>query len=454
MKRLVTLAIMAAFILGTAGLAKANVEFNIIGGEFRTHVDAVKNPTFDSDDNVDTFNAYQRFRTNFEVVANENLRAFMQIQYGPTGAGENRWGDDPGQGGISEVGFRQAYLDFMIPNTEAQVKAGWQHFALPSTVGSHIFDGRAPGLTMHTPISPEVGITAGWLRADDNEQGPVATSGDRRDDRDHFFAVVPVTLDGVEVNPFVWHTEEGRGFSYDDDETNNQTRGITYGGINATVDMFDPIVVHADFNYGSAGTRNDADPDANRLGQTRGWMAALAVDYHMDFMTPRAYFLYESGESSSSLDADNRGKRMPVVAPDLNNLTSFGFNSGEFGDVGFGQNRIAQFFPTHNGGDTTIGAWSLGVQLMDISFMDNLTHELQLAYYQGTNNKDLRDEDQFTTRDSAWEVNFNTKYDVYENLAAIVELGYLGLSLSEDTPGARMEDDDAWKASTGLKFSF
>jgi len=67
-----------------------------------------------------------------------------------------------------------------------------------------------------------------------------------------------------------------------------------------------------------------------------------------------------------------------------------------------------------------IGAWGVGAALRNITFMDDLSHVLVAYYAKGTN----AEENLFmmTKKDTFWEVDFNTKYNLYENLALILEL--------------------------------
>jgi hypothetical protein len=62
----------------------------------------------------------------------------------------------------------------------------------------------------------------------------------------------------------------------------------------------------------------------------------------------------------------------------------------------------------------------------------------------------------FTDKDKAWEVNFNTQYRMYENLAAILELGYMKADLKKDETQTSTfaKDDAAWKAAAGFRFRF
>ena len=61
-----------------------------------------------------------------------------------------------------------------------------------------------------------------------------------------------------------------------------------------------------------------------------------------------------------------------------------------------------------------------------------------------------------TTDDWAFEVNFDHKYQIYENLAAIVELSYIHLDLDESTWSFNdlHDTDDAWKAQLLFQYNF
>jgi len=479
MKRLVVLAVMVAFILG-ATIASA-AQLSISGGDFRVHANYVKNPNFNKDLDEDAFNLYQRFRVSFNFVANENLRAVTQLQFAGDGS-DARWGGkkraEPGLGRFHDVNVRQIYLQFNVPNTQAAIKAGYQWWAMPNTLGSHIFDARATALVLSTPINDMVGLTLGYARSHDAETRLFDTRrGDfvkTQDEFDHFLAVVPVTMDGINLNPFVWYARAGKYFGKATTEIglgdpvivttpaftstgDERNQNIYFAGINAKIDMFDPIVIYGDFNYGSADKRTSGGK-----GQA-GWIADLAVAYKMDMFTPMVFALYESGESRSSGAADKKGKIMPRIGGgtgDLN-FTSFSTGGSQFGGTSwYAANNIVDGFAS---GAT--GKMAVGLKLKDISFMDKLTHEFMFAYHQGTNHKDNLA--LFTSKDKAYEVTFDTKYQVYENLAAILELGYLKPKLTSGTIGTvqlgeetfevdrkDLYDDASWKAAAGFRYRF
>ena len=493
MKRLITVAIMVTFILGTVGVAMAvhqPAEFKTgARGDWQISVNAVKNPTFDDDSDRNEFQAVQRLRTAFELAVNENVTGVFRLHT------ENRWGESGHTIGASKgtadttdaIGYDLAYVDFFIPQTDINLRVGKQLHTLPAALGSHIIDNFAYSVVASTPFTDMVGLTLAWARgADEN--------ADLSDQFDLFYAVVPVTLDGIQINPFfaygmfgsdydVGRNAYGGAFDgledefaeqmwpeltpaqqdaigteedladliWDESFATNRSSDVWWAGLNVTVDLLDPFVIMGDFNYGEQGRNRD---DIRGVA-TRGWMAALALEYNMDLFTPRLYGFYESGHDSDSADPDNRGKVMPNLGTgDLWGISSFGFNGSQF--RGDGRARINAIQPGAAWGAS--GKWGVGLRLSDITFIDQVSHVFQAAYYQGTNHRDLRDTDRFfTTRDSAWEVNFNTNYQMYENLAAILELGYMGVDLSDGPDGSLGEDradDDAWKAAAGIRFRF
>ena len=66
------------------------------------------------------------------LTANENLSGYFQVQVG-TGVDSTAaydWGSDP-SGNSTKVGMRQAYVDWVIPQTVVKVRMGRQLVGLP-----------------------------------------------------------------------------------------------------------------------------------------------------------------------------------------------------------------------------------------------------------------------------------------------------------------------------------
>ncbi|WP_456325483.1 outer membrane homotrimeric porin [Desulfonauticus submarinus] len=433
MKKLSVLALVAAFILSTVAMASA-VELKA-RGSWRVHANWTDNYDFQKtkDDNKseDDFNVYQRARVWFDFVANENVKAVLGLEIGDSRWGERGKGADLGADDkVIEV--KHAYLDFKVPNTDIDVKAGVQGIALPNSLGSAILDDDVAALVLSAPINDMVSLTAGWARAFDLSPADYA-----HDEYDVAFLITPIKAEGFALKPFFAYAWIGKDIIGDTKDAH-----AWWAGVNAKVTMFDPIVVLADLNYGKL----DADEDNN---DRAGWFFDLAVDYKMDMVTPEVFFIYSTGEDD---DINDGSERMPSITPDVT-ATPFVFGGSSFAN---GDSLL--------GTDGT-GLAAVGLKLKDMSFIENVKHTFVLMYARGTSDEDFvkkgGDIDTLTTKDSVWEVDFNTKYQMYENLAAIVELGYAKANYDEDVKnqkgnkrGSDYKDEAAWKAIVGVKYDF
>jgi hypothetical protein len=461
MKRLAILAILAAFILGTVATASA-VELKA-RGSWRVHANWMDNYDFDDDDPVseDDFAVYQRARVWFDFVANENLKAVLGLEIGDV-----RWGDGAGAIGTDQraIEVKHAYLDFNLPDTEVNIKAGLQWIELPSSFGSNIVSKDMAALVVNVPFNDMIGLTVGWARPVDKytddttysnyylnattgvieENASTKKEDDLNDEVDVIFLSLPVKGDGFAVTPFyataLIGKDSGLARAGDDESP-------WWAGLNVKLDMMDPIVILADLDYGRWDTDDDTKDRA-------GWYFDLAVDYKMDMMTPEVFFVYSTGE-----DGDNDGSElMPTLYTEVYGPTTFGFAGSSFGKadgiIGYKGTPAGVNIDLTKDAGLGIGLWALGFKLKDMSFMEDLKHDFILMYAKGTNDQVRVDE--FTEKDSLWEVDFNTKYQMYENLAAIVELGYVKVNLSDDEMANRDEllDEAAWKMAVGFKYDF
>ncbi len=450
MKRLVVLAIMAAFILGTVGMAQA-VEMNA-KGVWRVNFNYLKNAdSFNDDSEKDNFMVSQRMRTLFEFVASENLKGVLHLEIGNL-----TWGADGGKLNAdgTNVKTKNAFLQFNVPGTAAAIKAGIQGFALPSTYGSHILSADVAALAAIIPFNEMMGLTMAYARPYDLTQGTFETKVE--DEVDIFAAVLPISLDGVKLNPFAVYARWGKDFL-------SQTFGLAdaknanqyFAGLNFTVDMLDPIVFLGDFNYGTVDLTDNFNAS--------GFIADIAMQYRMAMMTPEVFFLYETGEDSKySRGGDS--DRMPTIGTDGASWapTAFGMTGSSFGG---GVDGILRSFisklPGTNAMDKywavegTMGMMAAGLKLGGINFIDRLSHSMIFLYAQGTN--DTANTQLFTKDDKYYEVTFDSNYQVYENLVARLELGLGKLDLDDISGGSGRSDlakDNAWKASAGFIYRF
>lgn len=439
MKRFAVLALLAAFILGTVGVAQA-VEIKA-KGTWRVHFDYIKNPNFNNDVKIDNFGAFQRARIMFNFIASENLKGVFHVE-----AGTLRWGGPLG-GALNTDGIniktKHAFVNFKLPGTAVDIKAGLQPVALPSTLGSHILSADVGALVANVPFDDMVGLTFGWARPFDQlRTNPNNITKKWDDEVDVFLAVLPVTLDGVSLKPFAAVTRLGKDFT---GAKKNAT--MWHGGLNFGVTALDPIAILGDFNYGHV-----------KVGDFKqaGYVGVLAVQYAMDMVTPQIFFAYESGEGSDYLTGGD-SKRMPVIGTD----------SGAFGPgIGYGQatsfaqdNFVRSLLAgldsdPYQASQGAVGLMAIGAALRNLTFMDSVSHELVAYYARGNNHKD--NWNLLTTKDSYWEANFNTTYQMYENLALILELAYGKVDLDDMGTGFRskLADDGLIRGVLGVVYKF
>lgn len=428
MKRFTLVALVAALLFSmvtsvSATELKVKGDFNVYGMWSANLND------FDSNNgDGDNYFTDQRLRTYFTFMANENLKAVLGLEI------NNIWGDDVivnrttgqrtstgggwGTDGVDTMRVKHAYLDFNYPGSDINIKAGLQYVALPSVFGNPVFDDDAAALVISAPINDMFGVAVGYSRGNDDSTN-VSANPINKDDVDMAFLAVPVTLDGFSVTPYFaygWLGENsGSAFDAGDDST------VWVLGANAELTMFDPLTFAADLIYGQG---EGADYE------TKGWYAALAASYKFEMLTATLFSTYFTGA-----DDDDDDNMLPQLAE--------GWGISPY--IG-GVRAFSTRYDTFSGVDNA--NWAIGLQLADITFVENLTHKLVIAYAQGTSDSDSGvafDEDA-----SAWEVYFVNKYMIYENLAAINELGYF----APDFDDSAMEDDASYFATVGFQYKF
>ena len=142
MKKLMTLALAAGMLLGAATGASA-IDFKAKGqwlmgfaagdGALVSHKKLDKasnhNKAADTDD---TFSAMQRLRLQLDAVASESLSGTVYFEIGDTTWGQNSSGGALGADSNSVVELKNAYIDWMVPNTDLKFRMGIQNIAMPN----------------------------------------------------------------------------------------------------------------------------------------------------------------------------------------------------------------------------------------------------------------------------------------------------------------------------------
>ena len=503
MKKLMTLALAAAMMLGAATGANA-IDFKakgqwIMSFDYGMHGDfakskAVRNSGFGK--NEDEFEARQRVRLQLDAVASEALSGTVFFEIGDQVWGQNDTGGALGADSNSVVELKRAYIDWMVPQTDLKVRMGIQGLALPSftTNASQILDDDVAAVTLNYQFNENVGLTAFWARPYNDNYGYKynSTTGDNKnymDNMDMFAVLLPLTFDGVKVTPWVMYAAMGPGMFGDVDSKfgsawTRASRGLqsgfygtdpldSYGnafwaGVTGEVTYWDPFRIAWDVNYGSASY---ADQKMNR----EGWLASLLLEYKLDWGTPGLYGWYSTGDDNNPR---NGSERMPVVSANGNNdFSNFAFNGNPY---------IARECVL---GSTMTGTWGIGARLKDLSFLEDLKHTLRVNFMGGTNApkmaKYVRENDALykrgvenygmggdafdpiylTTEDYALEIGLTNTYKMYDNFTIMLDAAYIAMWLddSRNTWGKNamygFANDrngvyDAWNVNLSFVYSF
>ena len=502
MKKLMTLALAAAMMLGAATGANA-IDFKakgqwIMSFDYGMHGNfgeskAKNNSGFE---NEDEFEARQRVRLQLDAVASEALSGTVFFEIG-----DQVWGQDSTGGALgadkSVVELKRAYIDWMVPQTDLKVRMGIQGIALPSftTNASQIIDDDVAAVSLNYQFNENVGLTAFWARPYNDNYGYKynSTTGDNKnymDNMDMFAVVLPLTFDGVKVTPWVMYAAMGPGMFGDgsygnawDRATSGMISGAfgydnvdTYGnafwaGVTGEVTYWDPFRIAWDVNYGSAAYE---DEKMNR----EGWLASLLLEYKLDWGTPGLYGWYGSGDDSNPR---NGSERMPTVSANGNNdFSNFAFNGNPY---------IARECVL---GSTMTGTWGIGARLKDVSFLEDLKHTLRVNFMGGTNAPKMAkymrtgengyapigkhgvygiadtgfyDPMYLTTEDYALEVGLTNTYKMYDNFTIMLDAAYIAMWLDDSrstwgkNPMANFAKGgdgiyDAWNVNLSFVYSF
>lgn len=511
MKGLVSLLIAGALIFGVAHESRA-VEFKASGDWMfafgAADTSFVKNAGSRKSGvgGQDNFDARQRVRLKLQAIASESLSGTIYFEIGDQKWGQAKHGAALGTDG-TRVEVKNAYLDWTVPNTNLSLRMGLQGVYLPEAAGGNaIFADDVAGITASYKINDTVSITALWGRLynDNFQSGEAAGYNDANnflDNMDMVSVAVPITLDGWSLTPWALMSFTGKntmpglmnkslpfpypasglgtaGMNLESMNTRNWAYSSAFWvGIPIKIQAFDPWNLELDINYGSSEgfgkyTATSSRGDSVRASSKReGWLIKALAEYKFDWGTPGIFGWYASGDTGIK---DGSG-RMPYL-DGWGSFTSFLGDNIYAWNVGGGGSRNSGYEIS----SMYSGTWGIGAQIKNISFLEDLKHTLRVTYWGGTNAPSMAkymignngthskgwdsiDDSMMylTTQDSLVEINVDSVYKIYENLEAVVELGYVvnGMDTSlwkKHSSGndRQWEKADAWKAVVLLKYSF
>ena len=480
MKKIFTLMLAAGMLLGAASGARA-IDFKASGewlvGFGLGDGSLIKDVNDQKRHHDDTFNAGQRIRLQLDAVASETLSGTVFFEIGDQMWGQSESGGALGADSTSVVKLKNAYIDWMVPNTDLKLRMGLQAVALPNVAGgSAIMDGDAAAVVASYQFNENVGLTALWMRplndnyTGTNADGEAYGNGYKNylDNMDLFALMLPLKFDGVELTPWAMYGLQGKNTRFNEggvetaDGALNVTlpgyypgmnfgpgglghTGKSYGsmfwaGLPVAITAFDPLNIEFDINYGYVEAMGRYDVlkrgVESVLGNSKreGWLVKALVEYKMDWGTPGIFGWYASGDDGN---VKNGSERLPSIAGS-GNFTSF---------MGDGNLAWGTGYNFYDNNLTYAGTWGIGLQIADVSFVEDLKHTFRVAYWGGTN-------------DGLLEFNLVNSWQIYENLEANLELGYIINMMDRDTWDKSYVSDrnwskqDAWKAQLIFAYSF
>ena len=510
MKKILTLMLAAGMLLGAASGAKAIdfkasgewlVGFGLGDGSLIKDVD---NKKYHHDD---TFNAGQRVRLQLDAVASESLSGTVFFEIG-----DQMWGNAEESGAAlgadgKVVKVKNAYIDWMVPNTDLKLRMGLQAVAMPNVAGgSAIMDGDAAAVVASYQFNDNVGLTALWMRplndnyTGANAEGELYGNGYENylDNMDLFALMLPLKFDGVELTPWAMYGMQGKNTRFNEGEvetadgalsvtlpgylpgmnfgpgglgkTSKAYGSMFWAGLPVAITAFDPLNIEFDINYGYVEAMGRYDvlkrgTDWVRGNSKReGWLVKALVEYKMDWGTPGIFGWYASGDDGN---VKNGSERLPSIAG-AGNFTSF---------MGDGNLAWGTGYNFYDNNLTYAGTWGVGLQIADVSFVEDLKHTFRVAYWGGTNSPSMvkymgsgvawndttatQDGPYLTTNDGLLEFNLVNSWQIYENLEANLELGYIVNMMDKDTwdksyitEKRNWSKQDAWKAQLLFAYTF
>lgn len=508
MKKLMTLALAAGMLFGAATGASA-IDFKAKGqwlfGFGLANTDLTSKENHQKSDDSDDFSAIQRIRMQLDAVASESLSGTLYFEIGNQNWGRYDQGGALGADGNNVIKVKRAYLDWLVPNTDLKFRMGLQGVTLPNKAGgSAVLDTDVAGVTASYTFNENVALTALWARPFNDNYTGAGLGGkydhaNYLDNMDLFALMLDLKFDGVQATPWVMYGMAGRN-SWDavdrglfNDGNPNYTLNGAYPGVEfanynpgryvygsmfwaglpVAITLWDPLNIEFDINYGyveSTGRYDSFKKYTAGWGRTvrgntqrQGWLAKALVEYKMDWGVPGIFGWYASGDDGS---IKNGSERMPSVDP-YGNFTSF-----------MGDGNLGWWLNDYN--TSYAGTWGIGLQIRDMSFIEDLKHTFRVAYWGGTNspsmvkymnsayawNNGSIEGPYLTTNDGLLEFNLVNTYQIYENLQLNLELGYVvnmmdrdtwrhtGFSNASNTYYSQYSKQDMWKAQLVFAYSF
>lgn len=480
MKKLITLALAACFVLGSLSTASA-IDVKVAGWWTFSYGYYGNHALYDNDKgnggDIDNFQARMRARTQIEFIASETLSSLLYFEIGHFGFGFGPAVLDADQ--TNAIKLRRAYLDWTLPSTNVSVRMGIQGLNLPTavTADNAVFSADVAGVVVNTQFTPEVGLSAFWIRPYNTNDvfDPVdnmTSTGKKNqwDEMDLFGFTVPIKTSAVRVTPWGMIGSVGKDTVYNSISGNvgGNDLGVEHNngrfvprdsrknqslawwlGLSFEVPALDPFILKGDAMYGSQDQKDD--------WSTSGWYAALQAGYKWNWGTTSLIGWYASGDDGEWGDHDYG--TLPIVGND----GGFSIGSHAFGGntALIRDNRIAVTVP---------GTWGLGLAIDNVSFAKDLTHSLRAFYIRGTHSGErlpngydgafyfgqagAGHKGYLISTDTAYDVTLVNSYKVNDNFKINLDFGVTEMDLSKQRGSDGRDTATAYDAVLSFHYTF
>jgi hypothetical protein len=293
------------------------------------------------------------------------------------------------------------------------------------------------GVVLDLPFGDSFGLTGFWTRAAADAESTDVNGKDF----DVFGLVGRASFEKFSTKPWLIYGSKKAGAhgEYEAQSTilSEAAADVFILGTGFEWKAFDPVTLSLDaawgkVKYGSGEAQDD-----------KGWYVAAGCTYALDFAEPALKAWYASG--------DKEGRRA---------------NSGHLPSIFGDSDASNMFFDAASGivGGHRVhmgGTWGVSAQLNGLSFCENLTHDLSVTYFGGTNNKNNVGEayssgyDYLTSKDRALEFAAVNTVQIYKELTAYLEAAYIIEDFDTSTgarKGVQFEDD--WRLSMTFAYTF
>lgn len=415
------------------------------------------------DGEADRLFVRQRSRIRVDFIASENLRGVIQAQ-----AGTINWGNEKQGGALdttsAELKVRQAYVEWLWPESELTMKMGLQLIILPSAVsGNPVLSSTLAAVKGSWRADDRLSLTAFWGRpyhADTEES--------RHNDMDLFALLADFapgeSLLSLRAQPYLMYGRIGQFSGYGKvrpgtaspwapQADKDQYFDYYLGGLALELEPAADWSLGLDALY--LRQKNRADDLRGGVDKYEGWFLAGKAERAFSFGTLGAVAWYASGNDKDAFDPDGRRYgRIPSIS-----LLNSGFDPTRLAFNGafcMGDDGIIS--------DSGAGTWGAGLHLKNLSFTEDLKHTFRFFYFSGTDKEERSgwrrdggrpDATELNRKDHAFEVDFDSSWTIYENLRLVVETAYVYLDWDKDAhAGYGLDKNNVWNVQFTFDYRF